>query len=319
CKRWQQINQIIWLSMRKFEYIVIDSDDIPSLISIRNGLKLKNKDFSIFGGILRKFNGSLEKLAITTDFECVQPLEIPSWIFKLIIENENLNSVEITVHNKHIYTQCLNFLKTDNLQHLKLSRHLKFKHSTSVLDAIKKLLLNAPRLETLYLTNVPISIQEINKITTLKSLWFDLSNLPDLPVKKFDFINLESIHLTLCPNINDKFIKHLVENCPKLCNVEIYACDLITEKGLIPITTLPELRHFSASKMNDEVFDKLSNLETFCCPILSLNRNTMNTTIVKFFRRSPNLKMAQSCVNDDFHLFDEYARKFGIKFNHEMY
>lgn len=128
--------------MRKFEYVVVYSDNPPSLITIRNGLKLKSKDFSRFGSILRKFNGNLEKLAITTNFECAQPLDIPSWIFKLIIENENLNSVEIDIHNKHIYTKCLNFLKTDNLQHLKLSRHIKFKNSTSVFDVIKKVSLS---------------------------------------------------------------------------------------------------------------------------------------------------------------------------------
>ncbi|KAK0156836.1 hypothetical protein PV327_011583 [Microctonus hyperodae] len=216
-----------------------------------------------------------------------------------------------------MYTECLNFLRTDNLQHLKLSCHLKFEHSISMLDAVKKILLNAPRLETLHLSNIPISIQEINKISTLKSLRIDMNNFFDRPVKKFNFSNLESIHLTIFPDANDEFIKRIVKDCKKLCNVEIFVCNLVTMKGLIPITKLPGLRHFGASEVNDEVFDKLSHLETFCCPTLNLSRNNMKARVFNFFRRSPNLKSTHVCIGDDYGLFDEYAREYGIILNRD--
>ncbi|KAK0179272.1 hypothetical protein PV327_005037 [Microctonus hyperodae] len=139
-----------------------------------------------------------------------------------------------------------------------------------------------------------------------------------IPVKKFRFTNLESIHLTLCPDANDKFIKRLVKDCMKLCNVELFGCNLITMKGLIPITTLPELRHFGASQVNDKVFDKLSRLKTFRCLSLSLNENTMETKIFNFFRRSQNLKMSNVRVGTSNYLFDDYAREFGIKLNRDQ-
>lgn len=137
CKRWREINQIIWRSMRKFEYMVIGSDSPSCLIHIRNGLNLRSNNFSLFGRILRKFNGNLEKLAITTDIRYYQILDIPNWIFKLIIEIESINSLEIHLNNKYIYKECLKFLKVNNLQHLKISHSLPFKKlSTSVLDII---------------------------------------------------------------------------------------------------------------------------------------------------------------------------------------
>ncbi|KAK0179273.1 hypothetical protein PV327_005038 [Microctonus hyperodae] len=124
--------------MQKFHYTLSHSGHPSVLTSIHNGLKFKSKDFPYFGRILRKFNGNLKKLAITKSFKDSQSLVIPIWIFRLIIENGNLNYLKIDIHNKHIHTECLNFLRTDNLQHSKLSYHLKFELSISVVDAVKK-------------------------------------------------------------------------------------------------------------------------------------------------------------------------------------
>ncbi|KAK0081130.1 hypothetical protein PV326_007844 [Microctonus aethiopoides] len=313
CKRWRDIIPIMWLPMRKFEFVLSGPNTPSHLITIRNGLKVKSKNLSHLGVILEKFHGDLEKLAIRAEFMLDQPLDnVPNCIPKLIIENENLTSLEIHL-NHPIYKECLQFLKTDNLQHLKLSLHIRYKSSTSLLDVIKKFVLSAPRLETLHLTNVKISIEEINKITTLKSLYLNnLDKSPTLSVEKFNFINLESIHLLQCPNVNDDFIKQLVEDCKKLCNVELYNCDRITARGLIPITTLPKLRHFGISKLDNEVFDRLSNVESIVCSFLTLNEETKVFSIESFLCRSPNLKKCNVCVNGNDDYFDDYARNLGI-------
>ncbi|KAK0179405.1 hypothetical protein PV327_005161 [Microctonus hyperodae] len=319
CKKWQQINQTFWHSILKLKFVLVDPDEQFYSVPIRSGLEFRSSNFSDFGKILKKLHGNLQKLRIFNDLRYEQEVNIPSSIFKLIIENENINFLDIDINNKDIYKKCLKFLKTDNLQHLSLSRPFLNKSSSSILDVIKKLLLNAPKLETLHLSNLEISLKEISKITTLKSLYImKPGKSPGSCVKNFGFINLESIHLIHGSDVKDNFIKQLVTDCKKLHNVEIYSCDSITTKGLIPITTLPELRHFGATHIDEEVFKELSNLESIDCSDLTLNSNSMKASISNFFQRSPNLKKAHICLNGDPYLFDEYTRKSRIVLNQDQ-